>query len=320
MRLALFTDAFADRPLATALDWLELAAPEVRDLELGAGGYSPAPHCHLATLLECHRARRKLLRALDERGFRLSALNAAGNPLHPDPAVAAAHDGALRDTIRLAAVLGVDRVVAMSGCPGAGPDDRRAPHFAGGGWSPGEDEIRAWQWRERLEPYWRDVCELARREHPGLRICVELEPGALVYNVATFERLCRISDQIAVNLDPSHLFWQGMDPVTIAARLGPHLGWAHAKDTTRDVDVTALQGVLSRSDAAAPEELPWTYATVGHGHPVRWWRRWLAELRLHGYNGVISIEHEDPRASPEAGVSEGARLLAGAMRDVEVPA
>jgi sugar phosphate isomerase/epimerase len=318
MRLALFTDAFADRPLATTLEWLEAAAPDVGDLELGTGGYSPAPHCDLATLLECRRARSELVRGLEERGFRLSALNASGNPLHPDPPTAAAHDAALRDTIRLAAMLGVDRVVAMSGCPGAGPGDRHAPHFGGGGSSPDEDRVLAWQWSVRLEPYWEEVCDLARREHPSVRICLELEPGALVYNVATFERLCRISDQIAVNLDPSHLFWQGMDPVTITARLGPHIGWAHAKDTVRSVDVTALQGVLARG-SAPPDELPWTYATVGHGHPARWWRRWLAELRLQGYNGVVSLEHEDPRTSPQDGVGEGARLLAGAMHDVQVP-
>jgi sugar phosphate isomerase/epimerase len=120
-------------------------------------------------------------------------------------------------------------------------------------------------------------------------------------------------------LDPSHLFWQRIDPIAVTARLGAHIGWVHAKDTVVNAEVAALQGMLDRGPAP-PGELPWTYATVGHGHEPRWWRRWLAELRVQGYNGVVSLEHEDPFTAPEAGVREGARTLASALRALEVPA
>jgi sugar phosphate isomerase/epimerase len=273
MRLGLFTDAFADRPLGEALDWLAEAFPEIRDLEIGTGGYSPAPHSN------------DLAEAL-ARGYRIAALNVSGNPLE-----VAEHDRALREAVRLAGEFGVERVVCMSGGD---------PKLSGGGWFPGVEDATEVYWQERVLPYWT---ELARLE--GVRLCLELEPGSAVYNVSTFERLAVLGPSIAVNLDPSHFFWQGIDPLVAARRFGERIGWAHGKDTFLDAERLSLDGGLDRGS--------WRYTTVGHGHDLDWWARFLDALAEAGYDGVVSIEFEDELVAAEESVAESARLLEQAL-------
>ena len=67
--------------LGEVFDWIDTTAPDLRDLELGTGGYWEAPHCDLSELLAGARARERLVSQLGDRGFQLSALNVSGNPL-----------------------------------------------------------------------------------------------------------------------------------------------------------------------------------------------------------------------------------------------
>jgi sugar phosphate isomerase/epimerase len=269
MRLGLFTDAFADRPLGKVLDWLEEELPELRDLEIGTGGYSPAPH----------------KAGLDEavaRGYRIAALNVSGNPLELSE-----HDRALRGTARLARELGIDRVICMSGGD---------PKLSGGGWFPGIEGAVDAYWQERVLPYWSELADV-----DGIRFCLELEPGSAAFNVSTFERLAALGPSIALNLDPSHFFWQEIDPLAVIARLRDRIGWAHGKDTVLDAERTRLDGRLDRA--------AWRYATVGHGHDVAWWRAFVDALGVAGYDEVVSIEHEDELVPPERSTLMAASVL-----------
>lgn len=296
MRVGLFTDGLAHLSLEQALDWLAVELPEVKDLEIGTGGFSPTPHCDAEALLADPDSARAWLGAIEARGFRVAALNANGNPLE-NPA----HDRGLRTTIALAARLGVDTVACMSG---------GRPELSGGAWFPGvEDAIEAY-WRDRALPYWQEVAELAAREAPDVRLCLELEPGSAAFNVSTVTRLLDLSPVFAVNLDPSHFFWQQIDPLEAASYLGERVGFAHGKDTVFDPDRSTLDGVLDRT--------AWRYATVGHGHPAEWWTAFVAALVAAGYDRVISVEHEDEAVTPEAGVAESARALLEAVEHAQV--
>src|ERR1700751_2983539 len=123
LRIGVVLEAFLDRPLDETLAWLRRAAPGITHIEVGAGGYAPHPHCDVATLLASASARTAWLEGITRHGLGISALNAWGNPLHPDAGLARRHDEDLRNAIRLAAALGVTRVVAMAGRPG--PEFRR---------------------------------------------------------------------------------------------------------------------------------------------------------------------------------------------------
>lgn len=291
MRIGLFTDGLGDRPLSRVLGWLATELPDVRDVEIGTGGYSSSPHCALAELVGSDRARRRFISEVEARGFRLAALNVSGNPLEVDD-----HDRALRDTIRLAGLLDVDRVVCMSG--------GRA-ELAGAGWFPGlEEEIERY-WSIRVLPYWKTISAAAARAHEGLRLCFELEPGAAVFNVSTFERVGELGTNLAVNLDPSHFFWQAIDPLAVIRRLGDRIAFAHGKDTALLPERVAVDGVVDRAS--------WRYATVGHGHDEAWWRGFAHELRGAGYNGVVSVEYEDPVVPAEPSIVEAVRALERAV-------
>jgi sugar phosphate isomerase/epimerase len=252
---------------------LELLEPlPVRDVEVGTGGYSPAPHIDQ-------------LAALGD-DFLLSALNVSGNPLEVPE-----HDRALRETIELAAKLGVGRVVCMSG--------GRA-ELSGGAWFPGVEIAVEEYWSDRVLPYWRDIAAVTE-----VQLCFELEPGAAAFNVSTVERLLDLSPRFAVNLDPSHFFWQSIDPLAAIRRLAGRIGFAHGKDTVLDGGRIALDGGLDRT--------AWRYATVGDGRGAGWWREFGEELRRGGYDGVVSIEYEDPNVPAESSVVRAALLLAEAL-------
>jgi sugar phosphate isomerase/epimerase len=237
----------------------------------------------------------------------VAALNAWGNPLHPEADIARAHDRDLRETIRLAAQLGIERVVALAGAPAAAPGDR-VPHFSGGGWLPYLEGIYERQWDEEVAPYWSSMSEFARAEHADLLICVELHPGTVVYNVETFTRFAALGSNLAANIDPSHFFWQQMDTRVVIEGLGGPIGHAHVKDVAFNQEALARNGLLDHRWPGPTDEMPWSFATVGRGHDEAWWRDflgWLAPTQAR----VAAIEHEDPDVPAEVGIVEAAQLV-----------
>lgn len=311
MRLGVVLEGLLDRSLDDALELVAATAPEVTDVEVGVGGFAPAPHCDAPLLLRKEEARASWLQRIEAAGFRVSALNVSGNPLDPNEGLARRHDRELRDAIRLAALLGVDRVIAMVGCPAAAPGER-TPHFAAGGWLPYLAGVHERQWLQAVVPYWTDVAAFAQREHPALLICVELHPGTCVYNHDTFEQFAEIAPNLAANLDPSHLFWQRMDPLAAAASLS-RIGHAHAKDVVFNERPLALNGLLDHRWSPTEANAPWTFATVGRGHDAKWWSAFGALLAERGVES-ISIEHEDPAVDAERGIADAATLLVEALR------
>ena len=304
MRIGLFTDGLAHLSLHEVIAWS--ASRGIHDLELGVGGYSNAPHVELDELLASDAERRALVATLETGGCRIAALNASGNPLHPDPVYANRHEADLRGAVALAARLGVERVVAMSGCPGAGA----WPVFAGGAWLPDMEGLWREQW-ERISRFWSDLSGWAEREAPEVSILLELHPGTSVYNPASFEALRSVVGRnVGVNLDPSHFWWQGIEPLQAIDALAGHIGYAHGKDTLLRPELVARNGVLDFAwPERPPDELPWHFCAVGAGHDVDEWRRLLAAIAQAGHDGVVSIEHEDPQLSPEEGIETSLKAL-----------
>jgi sugar phosphate isomerase/epimerase len=207
----------------------------------------------------------------------------------------------LRAALRLAGALGVPRVVAMSGCPG-GPGGGAWPVFAGGAWLPDMEGLWEAQWQE-IAAYWRELSEFAAREAPGVVVCLELHPGTSIYNTESYRLLRTVTgDNVRVNLDPSHFWWQGIDPVLAVEELGDAVAFVHGKDTLLHRDRIARHGVLDFRWPAAAERMPWHFAAVGAGRPIEEWSRLLRTLNETGYDDVVSIEHEDPNLTPEAGI------------------
>jgi sugar phosphate isomerase/epimerase len=307
MDIGVVLEALADQPLAEALTFVRDGAPEISAVEVGVGGYAPTGHCDMHALLDDKDARVSWSDLVASFGVRVSALNAWGNPLHPDEEVANRHRQDLIDAVHLATELGVPRVVALAGCP-AGERGDRAPHFAAGGWLPYLEGAWEKQWDDCVEECWSAIGKTAEAENPDLRICLELHPGTVVYNVGTFERVAALSPSIAANVDPSHMFWMQMDPLAVVERLGPAVGYAHAKDTSFNKEELGLNGVMDARWPANPATLAWNFSMPGHGHDRAWWQEFVEALEATPAT-TLSIECEDPFMAPRQGIAEAASFL-----------
>lgn len=308
MRIGLVTDGLPDLLLP---DLLRTAAElGITMLEFGCGNWSRAPHLKLDALLGSAATRNDFLAQLAAHGLSISALNCSGNPLHPGEH-GRAHRDVTSKTIRLAGLLGIGRVVMMSGCPG-GPGDANA-NWITTAWPPEAARVLDWQWSEQVIPYWRGLAQEARAAGVE-RLCLELHGQQNVYNVATLLRLREaVGPLVGANLDPSHLFWMAADPLAAVAALGEAIHHVHAKDTHINPAVAAVNGQIDVTPMDRLDTRAWSYVTLGDGHDVGWWRRFCVALRNAGYNDVLSIEHEDVALPPIDGVRRSVALLREAI-------
>lgn len=306
MQLGLFTPVFNNLDFTGLLAELQ-HYPAIRSLELGTGGWPGSSHLDLEALLASRLQCSDLKSRLADANLSISALSCHSNPLHPVKATAMEAQELFRRTLRLAEALNVKTVVTFSGCPGGGPDDR-TPNWITAAWPPEYAEALAWQWAECVLPYWRLANQAAK--DVGVRVALEAHPGFCVYNPETLLQLRReAGDSIGINLDPSHLWWQGIDiPVAIAA-LGDSIFHVHAKDVALHPANLARNGVLDTKSYARMAERSWLFRTVGWGHGELEWKAIVSALRLAGYDGVLSIEHEDALASVHEGLSSAIALL-----------
>jgi sugar phosphate isomerase/epimerase len=311
MKLGVFTVLFGNEPLEAALDRVVEAGLEC--VEIGTGNYPGNRHARPEELLADKAALERFRKAIASRNLEISALSCHGNPLHPQAAVARdSHDTFIR-TVELAGRLGVSRINLFSGCPGDS-DDARYPNWVTCAWPNEYGELLEWQWREKVIPYWRAQAALAAAKH--IRLGFEMHPGFVVYNPVTLLRLREAcGESVGANLDPSHLFWQGIDLEVAIAELGRAgaIFHTHAKDTSINPRNAALNGVLDTVPMAEVGRRSWIFRTVGYGHGELEWRRILSALRLAGYDDVLSIEHEDALLSIDEGFRKGIAFLRSVM-------
>jgi sugar phosphate isomerase/epimerase len=304
MKIGMITDSLGDM----GVEELVKTAAElgIERLEFAGGNWSRAPHLQLDRMLESEPARREFLARLKDHGIALSALNCSGNPVHPGEH-GRRHREVTEKTIELASLLGVERVVMMSGCPG-GPGDANA-NWVTTSWPAEMQTILKYQWEEVLIPYWRGLVAYAN----GLgiaKLCLELHGHQNVYSVETFERLRNaVGETVGVNFDPSHLMWMGADPLQAIPALDGAIYHVHAKDTRIDPGIAGLNGRIEFKTNDRASERAWNYVTLGLGHDEAWWRRFCAALRTVGYDDVLSIEHEDVTMTPLEGVRRSVELL-----------
>lgn len=304
MRIGLVTDSLSDKPFDAVL--ATAAELGIETLEFGCGNWSSAPHLDRVMLLDSASARTEFLARLRDHQLSISALNCSGNPLHPGEH-GRQHREVTSQTIRLAGMLGVQRVVLMSGCPG-GPGDANA-NWVTTAWPPEAARMLEWQWNEVVMPYWHGL--VAEAQSVGVtKLCLELHGQQNVYNVETLFRLRdAVGPTVGANYDPSHLFWMGADPLAATRALGDAIYHVHAKDTRIDPVNSGINSCIDTKPVDRLRERSWSYVTLGYGHDVLWWKQFCSLLRMVGYDDVLSIEHEDASLAPLEGVRKSVALL-----------
>ncbi len=285
-----------------------LSSLGVHSMEIGVGGYPGKAHLDPKEYLGKPDKIQELKELLKKYDMKFSAIACHGNPVHPDKEIAKRFHEEFVDAMKMAAALGVDTVIGFSGCPGD-CEDSKNPNWVTCAWPPEYLEILDWQWNEVLIPYWKETTKLAQQI--GIKkIAFEMHPGFCVYNPSTLLRLREaVGDMIGANVDPSHLFWQGIDPCEAIKMLQGAIYHFHAKDTKIDAANAHRIGVLDTQSYGDVLNRAWVFRTVGYGHSKEVWNNIISALKTVGYDGAISIEHEDALMSPKEGLEKAIALL-----------
>ena len=312
MKLSVFAVLLKDRPFDEACKYLAEAG--VQQVEIGCGGYPGKEHCDPEVLLHDDKKLEEFKNTLKKYNLTIAGLSTHGNAVHPVPEIAKKFHDDFVNAVLLAEKLGVETVVTFSGCPGGSPVDC-TPNWATCAWPEDYLEVLDYQWNKVLIPYWKEQAEFAKA-HGIKKIAFEMHPGFCVYNPETLLKLRNaVGDIIGANFDPSHLFWQGIDPVAAIRYLGEQnaIYFFHAKDTKIDEINTAKNGVLDTKHYSDEIHRSWIFRTLGYGHGMSTWKDIMSALRMVGYDGPISIEHEDSLMSVNEGLKKAIAVLKESM-------
>lgn len=307
MKLGVFTVLFSQKPFEEAMEYI--ASKGLGAVEIGTGGYPGNSHCDPDELLNDAGKRKAFKHAVESRGMIISALSCHSNPLHPQKQIAKEAQDVIAKTIKLAQMLEVPVVNTFSGCPGD-HEDAKYPNWPVAPWPNDYQEILAWQWENKVIPYWTETGKFAA-EH-NVKIGLELHGGFSVHTPATMLRLREAAGEaIGANLDPSHMWWQGIDPVQAVMILGKAgaIHHFHAKDTSMDTNNLNMHGVTDMQSYTHMLDRAWQFRTVGYGHDMKTWADIISALRLINYDYVVSIEHEDGLMSIDEGFTKAVENL-----------
>ncbi len=212
----------------------------------------------------------------------ISALAYYDNNLDPDPRKRKAYHDHLRHVVNAAALLDVDLVGTFVG---ARPDRLPAQNM------------------KEIGKVFRGIVHHA--EDRGVRIMIEncpMEnwqrfglPGNFAYSPELWDALFNEvpGKNFGLNFDPSHLFWLGIDYIRAAKDYARKIFHAHAKDTELLPDGVSRYGIFGKQIDPTPWKSGWwRYRIPGLGAID--WNRLISTLQEGGYDGVLSIEHEDP--------------------------
>ncbi|MFC4076997.1 sugar phosphate isomerase/epimerase family protein [Salinithrix halophila] len=307
MKLGVFTVLFSEKSFEDMLDYVKEAGLEA--VELGTGNYPGNAHCDPDRLLSDKGRLQAFKKAVEDRGLSISGLSCHGNPLTPDRDFAKRSHETFVKTVELAERLEVPVVNCFSGTPGD-HEGAQYPSWPISPWPHEYREVLEWQWTEKIIPYWKEWGRFAADHH--VKVALELHGGFSVHTPATMLRLREeVGEVMGANLDPSHLWWQGIDPVAAIKILGKvgAIHHFHAKDTYIDPDNVNMHGLTDAQSYANMQDRAWLFRTVGYGHDMKTWTDMISALRLVGYDYVVSIEHEDALMSVEEGFQKAVRNL-----------
>jgi sugar phosphate isomerase/epimerase len=300
LKLSFCTDSLGNLPFEAMLD--KLCEYGVQGVEMTGGGWSSAPHLRADELLADAGKRKAVIDAIQSRGLQIAALNVSGNPLDPGE-LGAKHKRDTDKTIELAGLLGVKKIVMMSGLPPAAPGDK-IPNWITYtvSWPATLKDALDYQWNDVAIPYWQGL--VGKAKAAGVeKFALENFSAMLVWSPETLFRLRdAVGPMVGLNLDPSHLFWMGADPIASARALGPAIHHVHGKDARLERGLVDINGLLETKPVEDVGRRAWNYVAVGCGHDLQWWKEFFCVVRMAGYNDWVSLEMEDLTMSVEAGV------------------
>ncbi|HJN15246.1 MAG TPA: sugar phosphate isomerase/epimerase [Armatimonadota bacterium] len=268
MTVGILTSPFNDTDLC---DVVKFAAESGFDsLEISA---SPgARHIDSAKLTKAQA--KKIRGCMDEAGVGISSLAFYGNVTAGDASERKANQAALKSVVKAAKLLDVDIVCCGAGQAPAGMSREQAISTI-------------------AKPFYTKLC----KANPGIKFGLENWTATNIMNLDQFALMFSEvpAENFGLNYDPSHLVWQGIDYLAAVDEFAPRIFHSHAKDTE------VRQDELARVGNQTPSF--WCYVIPGRGDIH--WGVYCGRLRRAGFNGVLSIEHEDGAVGREEGFLMG---------------
>lgn len=306
MKLCVMNPVLNSYKLEDALKYLHNLG--VQAMEVGAGGFPGDVHLKPEKIIGKPDKAKEYKELFAKYDIEISAISCHGNPLHPQKDIAEKFHNQFKNAILAAEELGIKTIIGFAGCPGD-CETSMYPNWVTCPWPDDFGAILKWQWEEKVIPYWKDMAKFAK-EHGIEKIAFEMHPGFVVYNPETLLKLrATVGDIIGANFDPSHLFWQGINPVSAIKALKGAIYHFHAKDTLIDERNCDVNGVLDTKTYDDILNRSWVFRTVGYGHGKECWNNIISMLKAIGYDGAISIEHEDGLMSPNEGLEKAIAFL-----------
>lgn len=310
MKLGVLTVPLGSMPLKEAAEYL--AGLGVQALELGAGGCPGKAHLNPEELLGHKDKIDEIKKIMKDNNLEISVLSTHGNAVHPNKEIAKMYHDDFENTVRLANELEVDTVVTFSGCPGDS-EGSKYPNWVTCPWPDDFLDILNWQWNDVLIPYWQKEVEFVK-QYGVKKVAFEMHPGFCVYNPTTLLKIREaVGDIIGANFDPSHLIWQGIDIPSAIRALEGAIYHFHAKDTKIYKPNCDVKGVLDTDHYGTEKTRSWIFRALGYGNDYAYWKGIISTLRLVGYEGAVSIEHEDSLMSSKEGLEKAISFLKEVM-------
>jgi sugar phosphate isomerase/epimerase len=280
MKLGFLTACLPERSLGSLVGWAAqhgYEALEVASWPTASDRPHTATHVDAASMTADGAERIRNL--FEQHRLALSSIAYYENNLHPDPELRKQVNDHLKRCIDAAATLD---------CPTVGTFVGRHP-----GLSVQENLAAA---EEVFKPL------IDHAEQRGVRIVIENcpmpgwhpdgYPANLAYSPELWEWMFSLG--LYLNYDPSHLGWLGIDPVKAARAYVDRIAHVQAKDVEVFPERRDKYGVYGKTrDRDDPWDTGWwRYRVPGRGQID--WNRLIDVLYETGYDGVVSVEHEDP--------------------------
>ena len=272
MQVGLLTGPFGKEPFENVIRFAGENGFDALEVAAGAGG----GHIDVASLDQAKAG--QINAELAKWNLEISSLAMYANVTDPDKR--ADMIDLLKKGVDAAAKLGVGVVCTLAGMPVAGKDKMKTIE-------------------EDCPAVLRPASEYAAGK--GIKIALENWYATNIQHLGHWRRIFEVipNENFGLNFDPSHLLWQGIDYIAAVEEFAPRIFHTHAKDTEIKDHVLRVVGNQERGW--------WRYVIPGFGRVK--WGEYIAALRKAGYNGVLSIEHEDGALGREEGFIKGKNYL-----------
>jgi len=292
---------YDDRPLEEVLKYVSKLGYEMVEIWAGEGSH----HLDLDEILKGKASAYK--KTIERYGLSISAINNGGAGqlvLGPHDAVT---DDIYRGTPEQKVKYGIDTMKKTAEAAAA-LDVPVVDGFIGAPfwgawyiWPPKYEQI----FEEGFKLFaqrWGEILDHFKAQ--GIKFALEVHPQEQAYNIETAEQALKAigyRKEFGFNFDPSHLIWQGIDPVIFIKKFGDRIYHMHAKDGELVKENLATSGCIPTGAWRRPGR-GFRFRAVGWGDIP--WKRVITALVEVGYDYVMSYEHEDPVMSREDGIEK----------------